>query len=93
MANTGDEDAMRKQLKSDGKTTDMLDARIESGELTNTADHGTSVQLTVIPQNQLRELNTMFDLQPARNDSLFGWMHKSNGNSTVTLNNSGVIVA
>lgn len=70
-----------------------METRIENGEITNANGRGTNVQLTVVPQRQLGELNTMFDLQPEQGDSLLGWVHGSNRNQPVRLDNSGIIVA
>lgn len=93
VANDGDEQALRKKLVSDGTTTAIMETRIENGEITNANGRGTNVQLTVVPQRQLGELNTMFDLQPEQGDSLLGWVHGGNRNQPVRLDNSGIIVA
>lgn len=93
VANDGDEQALRKKLVSDGTTTAIMETRIENGKITNANGRGTNVQLTVVPQRQLGELNTMFDLQPEQGDSLLGWVHGSNRNQPVRLDNSGIIVA
>ena len=92
MMNDGDEDKLRGTLMQDGRTTAIMDARIESGEITNADGSSTSVQLTIIPQAQLGELNTMFRLEPARSESIFGWVH-GGGAQPVTLGDGGIVVA
>lgn len=91
MTNDGDEDELRGKLVQDGKTTAIMETRIESGEITNGEGSSTSVQLTIIPQTQLGELNTMFRLEPARSSSIFGWVH-GGGAQPVTLGDGGIIV-
>ena len=93
MTNDGDEDELRGKLVQDGKTTAIMETRIESGEITNGEGSSTSVQLTIIPQAQLGELNTMFRLEPARSDSIFGWVHGGGRAQPVTLGDGGIIVA
>ena len=92
MTNNGDEDELRGKLVEDGKTTAIMETRIESGEITNGEGSGTSVQLTIVPETQLSELNTMFRLEPARDDSIFGWLRNRGHDRTVTLNDDGIIV-
>ncbi|PAU67946.1 FtsX-like permease family protein [Bifidobacterium criceti] len=92
MTNDGDEDELRGKLVQDGKTTAIMETRIESGEITNGEGSGTSVQLTIVPETQLSELNTMFRLEPARDDSIFGWLHNRGYDQPVTLNDDGIIV-
>lgn len=91
MTNDGDEDELRGKLVQDGKTTAIMETRIESGEITNGEGSSTSVQLTIIPQAQLGELNTMFRLEPARSDSIFGWVHGGH-TQPVALGDGGIIV-
>ena len=93
MTNDGDEDELRGKLVQDGKTTAIMETRIESGEITNGEGSSASVQLTIIPQAQLGELNTMFWLEPARGDSIFGWVHGGGRAQPVTLGDGGIIVA
>ena len=93
MTNDGDEDELRGKLVQDGKTTAIMETRIESGEITNGEGSSTSVQLTIIPQTQLGELNTMFRLEPARSSSIFGWVHGGGRAQPVTLGDGGIIVA
>ena len=92
MTNDGDEDELRGKLVEDGKTTTIMETRIESGEITNGEGSSTSVQLTIVPETQLSELNTMFRLEPARDDSIFGWLHNRGHDQPVTLNDGGIIV-
>ncbi|MGO5063321.1 FtsX-like permease family protein [Bifidobacterium pseudolongum] len=92
MMNDGDEDKLRGTLMQDGRTTAIMDARIESGEITNADGSSTSVQLTIIPQTQLGELNTMFRLEPARSSSIFGWVHGGGHAQPVALGDGGIIV-
>lgn len=93
MTNDGDEDKLRGKLVQDGKTTAIMETRIESGEITNADGSSTSVQLTIIPQAQLGELNTMFRLEPARSSSIFGWVHGGGHAQPVALGDGGIIVA
>lgn len=93
MTADGDEDELRGKLVQDGKTTAIMETRIESGEVTNGDGSSTSVQLTIIPEAQLGELNTMFRLEPARGNSIFGWVHGSGHAQPVTLGDGGIIVA
>ena len=93
MTNDGDEDELRGKLVQDGKTTAIMETRIESGEITNGEGSSTSVQLTIIPESQLGELNTMFRLEPARSNSIFGWVHGGGRAQPVTLGDGGIIVA
>lgn len=92
MTNDGDEDELRGKLVQDGKTTAIMETRIESGEITNGEGSSTSVQLTIIPQTQLGELNTMFRLEPARSSSIFGWVHGGGHAQPVALGDGGIIV-
>ncbi|MGO4958815.1 FtsX-like permease family protein [Bifidobacterium pseudolongum] len=92
MTNDGDEDELRGKLVQDGKTTAIMETRIESGEITNADGSSTSVQLTIIPQAQLGELNTMFRLEPARSSSIFGWVHGGGHAQPVALGDGGIIV-
>lgn len=92
MTNDGDEDELRGKLVQDGKTTAIMETRIESGEITNGEGSSTSVQLTIIPQAQLGELNTMFRLEPARSSSIFGWVHGGGHAQPVALGDGGIIV-
>ena len=92
MTNDGDEDELRGKLVQDGKTTAIMETRIESGEITNDEGSSTSVQLTIIPQTQLGELNTMFRLEPARSSSIFGWVHGGGHTQPVALGDGGIIV-
>lgn len=93
MTNDGDEDELRGKLVQDGKTTAIMETRIESGEITNGEGSSASVQLTIIPQTQLGELNTMFRLEPARSSSIFGWVHGGGHAQPVALGDGGIIVA
>lgn len=93
MTNDGDEDELRGKLVQDGKTTAIMETRIESGEITNGEGSSTSVQLTIIPQTQLGELNTMFRLEPAHSSSIFGWVHGGGHAQPVALGDGGIIVA
>lgn len=92
MTNDGDEDELHSKLVQDGKTTAIMETRIESGEITNDEGSSTSVQLTIIPESQLGELNTMFRLEPARSNSIFGWVHGGGRAQPVTLGDGGIIV-
>lgn len=92
MTNDGDEDELRGKLVQDGKTTAIMETRIESGEITNGEGSSTSVQLTIIPQTQLGELNTIFRLEPARSSSIFGWVHGGGHAQPVALGDGGIIV-
>ena len=92
MTNDGDEDELRGKLVQDGKTTAIMETRIESGEITNGEGSSTSVQLTIIPQTQLGELDTMFRLEPARSSSIFGWVHGGGHAQPVALGDGGIIV-
>ena len=92
MTNDGDEDELRGKLVQDGKTTAIMETRIESGEITNDEGSSTSVQLTIIPQTQLGELNTMFRLEPARSSSIFGWVHGGGHTQPIALGEGGIIV-
>ncbi len=91
MTADGDEDELHSKLVQDGKTTAIMETRIESGEITNGEGSSTSVQLTIIPESQLGELNTMFRLEPARSDSIFGWVHGGH-TQPVALGDGGIIV-
>lgn len=93
MTADGDEDELHSKLVQDGKTTAIMETRIESGEITNGEGSSTSVQLTIIPESQLGELNTMFRLEPARSNSIFGWVHGGGRAQPVTLGDGGIIVA
>lgn len=93
MTADGDEDELHSKLVQDGKTTTIMETRIESGEITNGEGSSTSVQLTIIPESQLGELNTMFRLEPARSNSIFGWVHGGGRAQPVTLGDGGIIVA
>lgn len=75
-----DADAMRKRIESDGRTEQVLDLRIESGEL-DAGDSGETIQLMVIPDESLGALNDMVTLKNAAGD-----------HATQVLNNDGVIV-
>lgn len=64
VSNDADADATRETVLSDGKTTAVLGARVESGELTNeSSSHTETVQLIVVPDSELGSLNDMVDLQ------------------------------
>lgn len=93
VANDGDEQALKERLVSDGRTTAIMETRIENGEITNAGDRSSSIQLTIVPQDQLAELNEMFNLKPAQAESLFGWMHDAGKDQAVKLNNDGIIVS
>ena len=93
MTNDGDEDELRGKLVQDGKTTAIMETRIESGAITHGEGSRPSVQLTLIPPAQLGELNTMFRLEPARSNSIFGWVHGGGRAQPVTLGDGGIIVA
>lgn len=75
-----DADAMRKRIESDGRTEQVLDLRIESGEL-DAGDSGETIQLMVIPDESLGALNDMVTLKNVAGD-----------HATQVLNNDGVIV-
>ena len=92
MTADGDEDELHSKLVQDGKTTAIMETRIESGEITNGEGSSTSVQLTIIPESQLGELNTMFRLEPARSNSIFGWVHGGGHTQPVALGDGGIIV-
>lgn len=91
MANDGDEKTLHDKLVQDGKTTAIMQTRVENGEITNGDGSSTSVQLTIVPQKQIGELNAMFRLEPARSESIFGWMR--GGGQPAKLGDDGVIVA
>lgn len=93
MANDGEEQSLRDRLVQDGETTAIMQTRVENGEITNGGGSSTSVQLTIVPQGQLGELNTMFRLEPARGESILGWLHGRGNDQPVTLGDDGVIVA
>ena len=97
VAADNDATAMRARLASDGKTREMLNVRIESGELAvgngtsssktvgtaaSAAGESESIQLTVVPRESLNKLNDMITLQSV-----------SDHNAEVTLDNSGIIVS
>lgn len=92
MTADGDEEELHSKLVQDGKTTAIMETRIESGEITNGEGSSTSVQLTIIPESQLGELNTMFRLEPARSSSIFGWVHGGGHTQPVALGDGGIIV-
>ena len=75
-----DADAMRKRIESDGRTEQVLDLQIESGEL-DAGDSGETIQLMVIPDESLGALNDMVTLKNVAGD-----------HATQVLNNDGVIV-
>ena len=75
-----DADAMRKRIESDGRTEQVLDLQIESGEL-DAGDSGETIQLRVIPDESLGALNDMVTLKNVAGD-----------HATQVLNNDGVIV-
>lgn len=75
-----DADAMRQRIESDGRTEQVLDLRIESGEL-DAGDSGETIQLMVIPDESFGALNDMVTLKNVAGD-----------HATQTLNNDGVIV-
>ena len=95
VANDDDAAAMRKQVAQDGQTTETLNLRVDSGEMSNAAQESETVQLMTVPNNSLNKLNDMVTLEEAGDD---GWFELPNifgkaGGGTVALDDSGVIVA
>ena len=95
VANDDDATAMRKQVAQDGQTTETLNLRVDSGEMSNAAQESETVQLMTVPNNSLNKLNDMVTLEEAGDD---GWFELPNifgkaGGGTVALDDSGVIVA
>lgn len=97
VANHGQEQALQEMLADDGRISDAMWLRIEQGELVNADDHGESVQLNIVPNDEIRALNDMIALEPARDDNIFGWVGHLGSSRTahneLTLSDSGVIVA
>ena len=95
VANDDDAAAMRKQVAQDGRATETLNLRVDSGEMSNAAQESETVQLMTVPNNSLNKLNDMVTLEEAGDD---GWFELPNifgkaGGGTVALDDSGVIVA
>ena len=95
VANDDDATAMRKQVAQDGRATETLNLRVDSGEMSNAAQESETVQLMTVPNNSLNKLNDMVTLEEAGDD---GWFELPNifgkaGGGTVALDDSGVIVA
>ena len=95
VANDDDAAAMRKQVAQDGRATETLNLRVDSGEMSNAAQESETVQLMTVPNNSLNKLNDMVTLEEAGDD---GWFELPNifgkaGGGTVALDDSGVIVS
>ncbi|NEG69877.1 FtsX-like permease family protein [Bifidobacterium sp. BRDM6] len=106
MVVSSDDDAAttRKTIVSDGKTTEILDARIVSATISSAASHSETVQLTVVPEDELATLNDMIDLKAVDTTSFVdkvesllsghGWPKTTvDVGSTVQLGDTGVIVS
>lgn len=94
VANDDDATAMRKQVAQDGQTTETLNLRVDSGEMSNAAQESETVQLMTVPNDSLNILNDMVTLEQAGDDGWFGLPNifgKAGG--TVALDDSGVIVS
>ena len=93
-----DADAMHQRVRDDGRTAETLDFRLESGELTNKDGRSESVQLMVIPDDELSRLNTMVSLQRADGTGGLDGSGSSGGSGgsassgALRLDSSGVIV-
>lgn len=95
VANDDDATAMRKQVAQDGQTTETLNLRVDSGEMSNAAQESETVQLMTVPNNSLNKLNDMVTLEEAGDDGWFGLpnIFGKAGGGTVALDDSGVIVS
>lgn len=95
VANDDDATAMRKQVAQDGQTTETLNLRVDSGEMSNAAQESETVQLMTVPNDSLNILNDMVTLEQAGDDGWFGLpnIFGKAGGGTVALDDSGVIVA
>ena len=56
VANDDDAAAMRKQVAQDGRATETLNLRVDSGEMSNAAQESETVQLMTVPNNSLNKL-------------------------------------
>ena len=54
VANDDDAAAMRKQVAQDGRATETLNLRVDSGEMSNAAQESETVQLMTVPNNSLK---------------------------------------
>ena len=72
VANDDDATAMRKQVAQDGQTTETLNLRVDSGEMSNAAQESETVQLMTVPNDSLNILNDMVTLEQAGDDGWFG---------------------
>ena len=95
VANDDDATAMRKQVTQDGQTTETLNLRVDSGEMSNAAQESETVQLMTVPNDSLNILNDMVTLEQAGDDGWFGLpnIFGKAGGGTVALDDSGVIVS
>ena len=95
VSNDDDAAAMRKQVKKDGRTTETLNLRVDSAEMSNAAQESETIQLMAVPNNSLNKLNDMVTLEEAGDEGWFGLSNffGASGGGTVTLDDSGVIVA
>lgn len=95
VANDDDATAMRKQVAQDGQTTETLNLRVDSGEMSNAAQESETVQLMTVPNDSLNILNDMVTLEQAGDDGWFGLpnIFGKAGGGTVALDDSGVIVS
>lgn len=95
VSNDDDAAAMRKQVKKDGRTTETLNLRVDSAEMSNAAQESETIQLMAVPNNSLNKLNDMVTLEEAGDEGWFGLPNffGASGGGTVTLDDSGVIVA
>ena len=90
-----DADAMHQRVRDDGRTAETLDFRLESGEITNGDGRSESVQLMVIPDDELNRLNDMVSLQRSDGTAGLGVSGGSGGSAssgTLRLDSGGVIV-
>ena len=95
VANDDDAAAMRKQVAQDGRATETLNLRVDSGEMSNAAQESETVQLMTVPNDSLNILNDMVTLEQAGDDGWFGLpnIFGKAGGGTVALDDSGVIVS
>lgn len=95
VSNDDDAAVMRKQVKKDGRTTETLNLRVDSAEMSNAAQESETIQLMAVPNNSLNKLNDMVTLEEAGDEGWFGLPNffGASGGGTVTLDDSGVIVA
>lgn len=76
-----DADAMRHRIERDGRATETLNARLETGQMADAGGKSNAIQLVVVPEGDLARLNDMVALNRAGGDR-----------GTVRLGDDGVIV-